>query len=166
MPHTSGELQILVQFFAIEIKRCYKFCRFLSISVPSFGFWEKIDTLTRSYWKSRFYCKERADSSLRNYAHLPTGKVNVSCFKNRAHSHFKEAQSYQILKFLESSQKIFLRAKSHKELFFSLRMLYPHNLPMAFKFSNPGAYITYLMLFYLPCRNPLLCCLLHGSRNQ
>ena len=30
-------------------------------------------------------------------------------------------------------------------------MVEPQHFPMSFKFSEPGAYITYLMLLYLPC---------------
>ena len=67
--HTFGELQISGYFFAIEILKCYKFCQFFVNWCSHFWlFWRKIDTLTRSYQKSRFYCKERAGSSLRNYA--------------------------------------------------------------------------------------------------
>ena len=41
-------------------------------------------------------------------------------------------------------------AKSETGLFLKLKMGDPHNSPLAFKFSNPGAYITYLMILYLP----------------
>jgi hypothetical protein len=30
------------------------------------------------------------------------------------------------------------------------KMVEPQHFPMSFKFSKPGAYITYLMLLYLP----------------
>ena len=42
------------------------------------------------------------------------------------------------------------------------KMVEPHHFTMSFKYSNPGAYITYLMLLYLPwsaCSvyNPVQC---------
>ena len=33
------------------------------------------------------------------------------------------------------------------------KMVEHHHFPISFKYSNPGAYITYLMLLYLPWRN-------------
>ena len=41
----SENYRFWAKFFAIEIIRCYKFCRFLSISIPNFGFFGEKLTL-------------------------------------------------------------------------------------------------------------------------
>ena len=62
----------------------------------------------------------------------------------------KGAQSYQIIKVHKSSQKILFIAKSYKVLFAWFKWWNPQDSPMAFKFCDPGAHITYLMILYLP----------------
>ena len=59
-------------------------------------------------------------------------------------------QSYQIIKVRKSSQKILFIAKSYKVLFAWFKWWNPQDSPMAFKFCDPGAHITYLMILYLP----------------
>ena len=59
-------------------------------------------------------------------------------------------KSYQISKVNESSEIFLNTVKSEKGLFLSQKMVDPYISPLAFKFSNPGGYITYLMILYLP----------------
>ena len=44
----------------------------------------------------------------------------------------------------------FFKPKVNKMYFFNQKMVEHQNISMSFNFSDPGAYITYLMLLYLP----------------
>ena len=48
----------------------------------------------------------------------------------------------------------FFKQKVIKMYFFNQKMVEHQNIPISFNFSDPGAYITYLMLLYLPCFYP------------
>ena len=60
-------------------------------------------------------------------------------------------QSYQIMKIHKSSQKLFFPAKIDNKWILNWNFVDSIIWPITLKFYDPGTYITYLMLLYLPC---------------
>ena len=73
----------------------------------------------------------------------------------KLHTHLFSANNRNRATKVNKNSKVvkiyFFKPKVIKMYFFNQKMVEHQNIPMSFNFSDPGAYITYLMLLYLPC---------------
>ena len=114
--------------------------RNIKVSIITIGTWYKAlwsPNLTWNHNKKVFHLFFWNFSFQKLHTHLFSGND-----RNRATKVNKNSKVVKIY---------FFKPKVIKMYFFNQKMVEHQNIPMSFNFSDPGAYITYLMLLYLPC---------------
>ena len=109
------------------------------VSIITIGTWYKAlwsPNLTWNHNKKVFHLFFWNFSFQKLHTHLFSGNN-----RNRATKVNKNSKVVKIY---------FFKPKVIKMYFFNQKMVEHQNIPMSFNFSDPGAYITYLMLLYLP----------------
>ena len=126
--------QIIIKIF-ISLKLAIQ----IKVIIITIGTWYKAlwsPNLTWNHNKKVFHLFFWNFSFQKLHTHLFSGND-----RNRATKVNKNSKVVKIY---------FFKPKVIKMYFFNQKMVEHQNIPMSFNFSDPGAYITYLMLLYLP----------------
>ena len=131
--YTRFSLKIAGKHISLSVNICCK------VSIITIGTWYKAlwsPNLTWNHNKKVFHLFFWNFSFQKLHTHLFSGND-----RNRATKVNKNSKVVKIY---------FFKPKVIKMYFFNQKMVEHQNIPMSFNFSDPGAYITYLMLLYLP----------------
>ena len=111
--------------------------------------WSKVSIITIGTWYKALWSPNLTWNHNKKVFHLFFWNFSFQ----KLHTHLFSGNDRNRATKVNKNSKVvkiyFFKPKVIKMYFFNQKMVEHQNIPMSFNFSDPGAYITYLMLLYL-----------------